>query len=127
VNGVLSTVCAVLFLATAPALLFVRFAGRTRMPWWLLGVLAALLGWVLANLEVHFYFKHLDDLLDRAGGVEGAPQDLIDRWQNDGAQLTFALLFGWLFGLVYLVPWLVAYAVFNAIRSAAARKRGAAM
>jgi hypothetical protein len=99
----------VLFLGLPPALLTGRFVFPKRMPWWLLICLVALFGWVFSNLAVHFYYRHLDDLLVMAGGVEAAPQDLVDRWQNDGAKVVFAFLFGWLYGLLYLVPWLIVY------------------
>lgn len=112
-----------LFLAASPLLVAVRLVNPKRMPWWLLGTLAALLGWIFANLAVHFYYQHLDDLLTAAGGVNGAPQDLIDRWQNDGAKLAFAYLFGWLYGLIYLAPWLVVHVLAAAVRKMGAAKR----
>ena len=123
-NGILSITCLVLFLATAPALLIVRFARPARMPWWLIGILAALLGWVLSNLAVYFYYEHLHALSDQAGG--GAPQELIDEWQNDGAKRVFAFMFGWLYGLICLAPWLVAYGVLQAVRKVASNRRRAA-
>jgi hypothetical protein len=115
-----------LFLVTPPAVLVARFAYPKRMPWWLLVGLVALFGWVFSNLAVHFYYSHLDDLLTMAGGIDTAPQDLIDRWQNDGAKLVFAWLFGWLYGLIYLVPWLIVYLVFSALRRAIANRGQAA-
>lgn len=101
--------CVVLFLIVAPALLAVRLVAPRRLPWWLLAVLVAIFGWVLSNLAVHFYYRHLDDLLAAAGGIDSAPRQLVDAWQNDGAKRAFAYVFGWLYGLVYLVPWLVVY------------------
>src|SRR5262247_1339828 len=101
-----------LFLLAAPALLSVRFVRPKRMPWWLLGILAALCGWVFSNLSVFFYYEHLYDLVIEAGGVEVAPADLVDDWQADGAKRVFAFLFGWLYGLVYLIPWLFVYGLF---------------
>ena len=106
----------VLFLALPPALLLGRFAFPKRMPWWLLVCLVALFGWVFSNLAAHFYYRHLNNLLAAAGGIEAAPQDLVDRWQNDGAKRAFASLFGWLYGLLYLVPWLIVYFIVNAAR-----------
>ena len=111
----------VLFLLLPPALLLGRFAFPKRMPWWLLICLVALFGWVFSNLAVHYYYHHLDDLIDVAGGLEAAPQDLVDRWQKDGAKLAFAFLFGWQYGLLYLVPWLIVYFVVTAARKAMAK------
>ena len=111
----------------APLLIGVRLAKPKRMPWWLLSILAALLGWVFSNLAVFFYYEHLDDLLAQAGGINGAPEELIDEWQSDGAKRVFALLFGWLYGLIYLVPWLFVYCVYRMVQRAAAyRKRSTA-
>ena len=94
----------------------VRFARPKRMSWWLLAVLTALLGWVLSNLIVHFYYAHLADLLAAAGGINSAPQDLIDRWQSDGAKRAFAYMVGWLYGPIYSMPWLVIYLLGAAVR-----------
>jgi hypothetical protein len=106
----------VLFLATAPLLMTIRFFWPRRMPWWLIVILAAFLGWVFANLFVHFYYRHLDDLLAAAGGVNGAPQELIDRWTNDGAKRVFAYMFGWAYGLAYLLPSFAVYLLAIAVR-----------
>lgn len=115
-----------LFLAAAPILLAIRAARPKRMPWWLLGVLAASLGWVLSNLAVFFYYEHLDVLLAQYGGINGAPQELVDRWQNDGAKRVFALFLGWLYGLAYLCPWLAIYSAYHVVRRAGARRETAA-
>ena len=118
--------CIVLFLATAPILLIARQARSALMPWWLVGFLAALLGWICSNLAVFFYYEHLDVLLAKAGGVLGAPQELIDRWQNDGAKRVFAFYYGWLYGLIYLAFWLVAYSLLNVVRKALSNRSSAA-
>jgi hypothetical protein len=115
-NGIALVINIALFFLAAPALLSVRFVRPKRLPWWLLGILAAVSGWVFSNLSVHFYYRHLYDLVIEAGGFDVAPPDLVDDWQADGAKRVFALLFGWLYGLVYLVPWLVLYGVFCLVR-----------
>jgi hypothetical protein len=97
------------------------------MPMWLLLILAALLGWVFLNLYLHFYYEHLDDLLNAAGGVERAPRDLVDEWQNDGGPLSFTFLFGWLYGLLYLGAWSLVYAVLASVRSSRHKRRSAAV
>jgi len=119
------TACLVLFLFTAPGLLGTRLVWPKGMPWWMLICLSALLGWALSNLAAYFYYRHLDDLLAATGGVDVAPEELVDAWQSDGAKRTFALLFGWLYGLIYLAPWLAIYFVVITTRNALA-KRGAA-
>src|SRR5262249_2228593 len=117
------TACVVLFLVTAPGLLGVRLVWPKGMPWWVLICLSALLGWALSNLAAYFYYRHLDDLLAAAGGVDGAPQELVENWQSDGAKRAFAVLFGWLYGLIYLTPWLAIYFVVIATRNALAKRK----
>jgi hypothetical protein len=118
--------CVTLFVAGAPALLAIRFARPQRMSWWLLLILAALSGWVFVNLYLHFYFEHLDDLLEAAGGIDRAPPDLVDEWQNDGGPRTFAFLFGWLYGLLYLGACTVVYSVLTVVRNTRRRNPDAA-
>ena len=97
------------------------------MPVWALLILAALGGWVFLNLYLHFYYKHLDYLLNAAGGVQQAPQDLVNAWQNDGGPLSFTFLFGWLYGLLYLGGWSLIYAVLAFMRGSRQRGRSAAV
>jgi hypothetical protein len=119
--------CMTIFVTGVPALLTLRFFRPQRMPMWLLLILAALLGWVFLNLYLHFYYEHLDDLLNAAGGVERAPRDLVDEWQNDGGPLSFTFLFGWLYGLLYLGAWSLVYAVLASVRSSRHKRRSAAV
>ena len=91
------------------------------MPLWLLAVLAALLGWILSNLAAYFYYEYLDVLLNQAGGVNGAPQSLIDEWQNDGPKRAVALLAGWLYGVAYFVVCLGPYGLMVVMRRARVR------
>src|SRR5438093_11453619 len=105
-NEAYYTTCIALFFAAAPLLIGVRLAKLKRMPWWLLSILAALLGWVFSNLAVFFYYEHLHDLLVRAGGINGAPEELIEESQSDGAKRVFALLLGLLYSFRHPVRWL---------------------
>lgn len=125
-NEVFFQACVVLFLVAAPALLAVRFSWPKRMPWWLLLCLSALFGWALSNLAVLFYYRHLDHRLVAAGGVNFAPQELVDVWQSDGAKRVFAFFFGWLYGLIYLAPWLAIYAVIASSRKVIAKRSSTA-
>ncbi len=70
-------------------------------------------GWGAVLGAVIFYFQNLGDLISQH---EIPPQELIDRWVNDGAKKTFALMFGWLYALVYSLPWLLAYAAAKKVR-----------
>jgi hypothetical protein len=76
-------------------------------------VLAGILGWLLTNGYVYFFFNHLGDQIS---GYHGdPPEELVERWANDGAKRVFALFFGWAYGLVWLAPHLLIYAAASAI------------
>ena len=79
------------------------------MPWWLVFGLLAVVGWLLVNGTVHFYYADFDDLLRPYG--DHVPADLLKSRCADGAKLVFALFFGWAYGLVYSIPWLLVYGV----------------
>lgn len=108
-NGLYHFASTTLFLAVPPLLLLVRFLAPRRMPWSLLVLLVVFFGWLFSNLAVYFHYETLSDQLAAAGGVEGAPQALIDRWQSDSAKRIFAYFSGWVYALVYLLPWLASY------------------
>jgi hypothetical protein len=113
------------FLVLPPLLLLVRFFAPRRMPWWLLVLLVAFFGWVFSNLAVYFHYEMLSDQLVAAGGMNEAPEELIDRWQSDGAKRVFAYFSGWLYALIYLLPWLAAYRLAVAIRKKSVARRAA--
>ena len=94
-NGALFQVCFVGFLATPAIVLGIRFYKKQWMPWWQILVLIPFLGWVSANLTVHFYFAHLQDLLALN------PDDLVSakELKAGGAKRENAWLFGWLYPL----------------------------
>ena len=121
-NAVLATVCTALFFACAPALVAARFAWPKRVSWRAVVLVAALLGWGLVNLVVFFTQAHTSDLVQRAGGLEHAPPELLEKWSRDSGPKAFAIVLGWLTGLVYLLPWLGIYAVFHRVRE---RRRNA--
>jgi hypothetical protein len=116
VNELYHSLSTASFLALPPVLLLVRFLAPRRMPWLLLVLLVRSFGWVFSNLAVYFYYETLNDQLNAAGGVNGAPQELIDRWQSDGAKRVFAYFAGWLYALIYLLPLLAVYWLAVAVR-----------
>ena len=117
-SGALQVVYAAVGLIGVPALLFVRYIRPSSMPWWLLLLLAAAVGWVSTNLFLYFHWKLLDEQLAAAGGIDLAPPELVDAWQSDGGPKTFGFLFGWLYGLIYLLPWLALYMIVVFLRGA---------
>jgi hypothetical protein len=71
---------------------------------WFIFIVYVLVGWLLWNLSVWWYFQQLDEL------VRSTPHpsaELLEKWQNDGAANVFALYFGWLFAAVYFLVCVV--------------------
>jgi hypothetical protein len=121
-NDVYANLCAVSLLISIPALLLLRFLRPRWMPWWAIVLCAISLGWLFINLAVYFDQAHTADLVERAGGIERAPPELIAEWASDGGPKTFAFLFGWVAGLAVLTPWLAVYGIANLLRT---RRHGA--
>ena len=107
-----------LFLLLPPTVLLARATWGRQIQGWLgwvsclLGI--AVFGWVLVNITVHFYYFHLDDLIETYGSHP--PKELVKEWTADGAKKVFALLFGWLYALVYFSPWLIIYMIVQGLR-----------
>ncbi len=126
-NDVYANICGLLLLASVPSLLVARYFRPRWMPWWAIAIGAAALGWLCINLAVYFDQAHTADLVERAGGVERAPPELVEEWANDGGPKTFAFLFGWVAGFAVLVPSLALYGVASLVRARSnARRRIAA-
>tara|TARA_R110002050_G_scaffold261992_1_gene402191 strand:- start:16 stop:444 length:429 start_codon:yes stop_codon:yes gene_type:complete len=89
------------------------FLGRF-LPWWLLLLVCALVGWFAAHLRVHFYFESLAAEYDSytSQGVE-PPAELTEAMISDGAARVFAFYFGWLFSVIWLVPWIVIFVLIH--------------
>ena len=101
------------FFALPPAVLSIRVLWPKRMSWWLAAVLVAVVGWLLVNATVCFYYAYFDELLKPYGNH--VPDELLRERCADGAKMIFALLFGWAYGLVCSVPWLLVYGFFQGI------------
>jgi hypothetical protein len=112
VNHVLFIIVFAGFLSLPVILLAWRTLRPGTMPWWLVVVLAAVMGWLFANGTVYFYYEYLSDLV-RASGPSPS-QELVERLNNDGAKRVFVALFGWLYSLVLLAFW---WLIFGTIRS----------
>ena len=95
--------CTIAFLASAPLCLALRARRPQQVPWWLVVVLAAALGWILSHvyacLETAQIQAWRTDLLQ-----EGALADFFSF-----APPSFTLYWGWTFGLTYLVTCLTLY------------------
>lgn len=100
------------------------FRQLRHIPWWVVFLSMAVLGWLFVNAGVRFYYDYLGDLVAAYG--DKPPLDLLDRWSADGAKLVFALFFGWLYALIYLLPWLVIYGAAHGIHGLFTKHRLAA-
>ena len=125
-NHILAIVAQVLFAACAPVLVASKFLWPKRISWWLVVVLAVLLGWFLINAIVYLNQAHTNELVMAAGGLDRAPPDLLERWSNDGGPQGFAIVLGWVSALIYLLPWLCLYALANWLRRRSHRAGGVA-
>jgi hypothetical protein len=112
VNHVLFIIAFIGLLLLPGILLGWRTLSPEAMPWWLVLVLAAAMGWMFTNGTVYFYCEYLNDLV-LAAGPNPSPE-LVERLTNDGAKRVFAAVFGWLYGLVLLAFW---WLIFGAIRA----------
>ncbi len=120
-NALIHKVCLFSFLLLPALLLAVRFLRPRWMPWWAIPLILALLGWVLVNATVHFYYESLNDLAKSYG--DNVPPELMTRIANDGAKLAFALFFGWLYGLLYSLPFLALYFIAVWVRKGVRKHR----
>jgi hypothetical protein len=93
-------VCVAAFLLLQPAVFTRRLLHLSTASWARLTLWTSLVGWILANGTVFFYFEHLADLADRPN----PPPEVLDSLLADGAKRAFALYFGWAYGLLYAIP-----------------------
>jgi hypothetical protein len=77
------------------------------MPWWLILIVIAGVGWVLVNVTTYFYGQYVCETFHPSG----APENELHPCVADGARNVFALFFGWLYALLYSVPYFIAFAV----------------
>ena len=87
---------------------------RRHLPWRLAFLAVAALGWLLINGTVYFSFAHLGDLIHSYG--DNPPNELVERWANDGAKRVFAWFLGWVYALVWFVPPLLIYGLIQLFR-----------
>ncbi len=92
--------CVAAFLLLQPAVFTRRLLRLSTASWAQLTLWTSLVGWILANGAVYFYFEHLADLADQPN----PPPEVLDRLLADGAKRTFALYFGWAYGVLYSIP-----------------------
>jgi 4-amino-4-deoxy-L-arabinose transferase-like glycosyltransferase len=78
---------------------------------WFVFIICILIGWLLWNLAVWQHFETLDALVRN---TPNPSEELLDRWQSDGAPKVFALYFGWVFAAIYF--W-VCFSVIYIIRA----------
>jgi hypothetical protein len=94
------------FLILPVAALVAREFGKLKLPLWLVFLIYVPAGWLLMTLGVEWYFAALDK------AVRSTPhpsEELLHKWQSDGAARVFAVYFGWAFAAIYfaLCLWIV--------------------
>ncbi len=58
------------------------------------------IGWLLVNLALWRHYELLDELMRN---TPNPSEELIERWQADGAPQVFALYFGWAYAAIYFL------------------------
>lgn len=111
-NQIIFIACLTIFLALPPLLFLCRYF-RRKPAWWLIYTIVVLVGWVAVLGAVIFYYQYLGDCI---ASYQTPPQELVERWANDGAKKVFALFFGWLYSLLYSAPWLILYILAHFVR-----------
>ena len=92
-NNVLAFICLAGFTVLPLAVLGLRAARPTRMPWWAALLLVVGLGWALALVAA-----------------------MLRETPERGAGKVVALFFGWAYALAWFTPWLLVYAVIQFFR-----------
>ncbi len=107
-NQLLAYLGLALFVVLPPCVLYARYRQGQAIPWWLVLVLIAGVGWVIVNFTTYFYGQYVCDDL---GVLNDAMEDRPNACTDDGARNVFALLFGWLYGLLYAIPFFCMFVV----------------
>ncbi len=111
-NQILMIALLAIFLAMPPAFFTLRFF-KGKPSWWIIIAIIVVIGWASVFGAVVFYYQYLGDCIN---AYDKPPQDLLERWSNDGAKKVFTLFFGWIYAIVYSIPWLLIYVVAVIIR-----------
>ena len=92
------------FLAIPIALIAYREFSRRKISLWLIFFAYVVIGWLLWDLSVWWYFAGLDDLIK---STPHPSPELLESRQSDGAALVFGWYFGWIFAAIYFLFCLV--------------------
>ncbi len=87
-----------------PIVLVLKYAGRIKLPVWVLLIGYVVVGYVCVNLGIWFYYKSLGWLIHT---TVNPPEQWVEAWAADGAKRVFGLFFGWLYAIIYFVVWLL--------------------
>src|SRR5687768_13682424 len=114
---ILLWMCSIGFLASVPLVLAVRARRPQRMPWWLVVVLAAALGWIASNL-----YAFLEDRQISAKQTEAFREEHAFAHFFQDTHPSVTLPWGWVPGLLYLIACAGLYRLFHAeVNSGASR------
>lgn len=100
-------ICSIGFLASVPLVLALRARRPPHLPWWLVGGLAAALGWIASNAYAALETQQIAAWRN-ADSREGV---IAEYWQVADPSVT--LPWGWIVGLAYLLVCLGLYRLFR--------------
>ena len=106
-------ICSIGFFASVPLVLALRARRPRHLPWWLVGGLAAALGWIASNAYAALETQQITAWRN-ADSREGM---IAEYWQVTDPSVT--LPWGWIVGLVYLLVCLGLYRLFRESRNRA--------
>ncbi len=90
----------VAFLIIPVAALVAKESGKLKLSTWSIFIIYVAVGWLLAYLGMERYFASLDELIR---SPPNPSEELLSKWQNDGASQVFALYLGWVYAAVYFL------------------------
>ena len=88
------------FLVLPVIALIAKELGKLKLSRWSIFLIYVAVGWMLIYFAVERYFASLDEIVRN---TPNPSEELLDRWQNDGAKRVFALYFGWFYAAIYFL------------------------
>lgn len=117
------TVCAIALWLCPGILLLLRYQKSTKFSWWLVIIMALVIGWVLTIGTSFSTTNALSaQIREYEASAKPVPDQLMKDWAGD-AHVVFALFFGWAFAAIIFIPWLILYGIMQGMRKALGTNR----